>query len=189
MNSYIYVFLKKDALKSKDFKLERGSSFKGDICGVKVSRKDYGELYFMVDGFDSKLPDGVEQYVDRTEATCIFAKGRVKRERGIYSSRGSNIIAELDESSVEENNYVLRLKGEGYCPKGMDPICKAVRTGNIKPDPRDSYEKEQCKEDMRLSSVLIRKLENIFFKRYFFPGGFGREVVKIVKEAKSSLAT
>ena len=42
MNSYIYVFLKKDALKSKDFKLERGSSFKGDICGVNVSLKDNG---------------------------------------------------------------------------------------------------------------------------------------------------
>ena len=77
------------------------------------------------------------------------------RKRDLLRREAPHIIAELDESSVEENNYVLRLKGEGYCPKGMDPICKAVRTGNIKPDPRDCYEKEQCKEDMRLSSVLI----------------------------------
>ena len=143
----------------------------------------------MVDDFNSKLPNDIKQYVDRTEATYIFAKDRVKREKGTYPARGSNIRADLDESLIEKSNYILKLKGKDYCVEEMELLCKAVRTGNIRPDPSDSYEKEQCKEDMRLASVLIRKLEEIFFKRYIFPFGFGREVVKIVKEAKSSLAT
>ena len=40
MNSYIYVFFKKDALKSKDFKLERGSfRLKGIFMGLRCLEK------------------------------------------------------------------------------------------------------------------------------------------------------
>lgn len=187
MSIYTYVFLKEEVLKSKDFKLNTTTpSLKGEICGVKVSKKDYGELYFMADGFDSKIPDDVKQYVGRTETTCSFTPDQGRREKGVY--RSGKVIAELDRSIMHKDwDYILRLKGQGYCLKEMEALYHEIRAGNIKPSSHDSYEKEQCKENPRLASTMIRQINKILFKGFFFPLGFWREVKNIVRKAESEM--
>lgn len=160
----------------------------GNIPGVTLCKTGWGETYCSVGGFDSKPHENIIKYADRIEAVCHFTYAQGLREKGTY--RSGKITAELDRSIMDKDrDYVLRLKGQGFCLKEMEVLYHEIRAGNIKPSPRDSYEKDQCKEDPRFAYVIIKRFEEIFFKKYFFPGGFWREAVKIIKEAKSSFAT
>lgn len=159
----------------------------GNNPGVTLSKADWGERYCSLGDFSSKLPKSTIKHIDRVKANCYFQVNPVREMGKYHLSKATGELSVVRDNSYRSGRYCLTIIGEDN--ESVRRLYEAVRAGNIKPDPSDSYDKEQCREDMRLSSVLIRKLENIFFKRYFFPGGFGREVVKIVKEAKSSLAT
>ena len=126
----------------------------GNIHGVAISKTGWGEMYCSVN-FNCKLHENVKKYADRIEAVCSFTPNQGRREKGIY--RSGKITAELDQSIMDKDrDYILRLKGHGYCLEEMESLYKAVRAGNIRPDPRDSYDKEQCKEESQFP--LIRTL-------------------------------
>lgn len=159
----------------------------GNIPGVTLSKAGWGEMYCSLGGFDSKSHENIIKNVDRIEAVCSFTPDQGRREKGIY--RSGKITAELDRSIIDKDrDYILRLKGPGYCLKEMEALYHEIRAGNVKPNPRDSYDKDQCKENTGLASTMIRQINKILFKRFFFPLGFWREVRNIVRKAESEMA-
>lgn len=158
----------------------------GNIPGVTLSKTEWGETYCGIGDFNSKSHENIIKHADRTEAVCSFTPDQGRREKGIY--RGGKVTAELDFSIIgKDRDYILRLKGQGYCLKEMEVLYHEIRAGNIKPDPSDSYEKEQCKENPRLASSMIRQINKILFRGFFFPLGFWREVRNIVRKAESEM--
>lgn len=171
-------------LKPGVFELEK-------MSGVSLYDTAWGEKYLIVYGFDindSKANEIVKKNADRIEAVCVFTPDQGRREYGIY--RSDKIIAELDRSTTgKEKDYILRLKGPGDCLKEIEALYQKIRAGNIRPNPCDSYGKDQCKENPRLASNIIRRINKILFKGFFFPFGFWKEVRNIVREAESKIAT
>lgn len=165
-----------------------GSKFSesGNIPGVTLSKTGWGETYCSLGGFDSKPHENIIKHADRIEAICSFTPDQGRREKGIY--RSGKITAELDRSIMDKDrDYILRLKGPGCCLKEMEALYHEIRAGNIKPSSHDSYEKEQCKENPKLSSNMVRQINKILFKGFFFPLGFWREVRNIVRKAESEM--
>lgn len=154
--------------------------------GVTLSKTGWGETYCSIGGFGSKSHENIIKHADRMEAVCNFTPDQGRREKGIY--RNGKITAELDFSIIgKDRDYILRLKGQGYCLNEMEALYHEIRAGNIKPSSHDSYEKEQCKENPRLASTMIRQINKILYSKFFSPLGFWREVRNIVRKAESEM--
>lgn len=159
---------------------KKKSSFEWEIDEINFFKKAT-ELYCNLETFENKLPDRILKYLVRIEDVKHFCS-TPRRERGIY--RSGNDTGELDFTIADKDTYFLKLCGSNQAK--MKSLYEAIRIGTVRP--YKSYEKEQCKEDVRLASVLIRKIKGILYKSYFWPFGFWSEVKNIVSKAESEMA-
>lgn len=155
----------------------------GNISGFTLSKTGWGEIYCSLSDFSSKLPKNIIKHIDRVKASCYFQVCPVREMGKYHLNKAAGELSVVKDNSYRDGLYCLTIIGGDN--ESVRRLYEAVRNGSIRP--QQSYGKEQCKDDPRFASTIIRQINKILFKGFFFPLGFWREVRSIVRQAESEM--